>query len=135
MGLAVLHLIQNNTRRLGVFVEARLAEIRGSSAVENWHYIPTALNCADVGTRVISPKNKKKFLPWFEGPAFLLAVDFKFPSPPNAINEVSETIAAVSVISDIKNEYKSCCLFPFEKFVEFINYYSDYNRLLRALCY
>ena len=56
--MAVLHLICNNTRRLGVFVEARLAEIRGSSAVANWHYVPTALNCSDVGTRVISPKNK-----------------------------------------------------------------------------
>ena len=32
---AVLHLIRNNTRCLGVFVEARLAEIRGSSTVEN----------------------------------------------------------------------------------------------------
>ena len=55
---AVLHLIQNNTRRLGVFVDARLAEIRGSSLVDNWHYIPTALNPSDVGTRVVSPKNK-----------------------------------------------------------------------------
>ena len=132
---AVLHLIRNNTRRLGVFVEARLAEIRGSSAVENWHYVPTALNCADVGTRVISPKNKKRFLPWFEGPIFLLATNFEFPTPPNVVNEVSETISALATISDIKNECKSCCLSPFEKFVAFINYYSEYDHLLRSLCY
>ena len=67
---AVLHLIRNNTRRLGVFVDARLAEIRGSSSIENWHYVPTALNLSDGGTRVVSPKSKEKFLPWIVGSDF-----------------------------------------------------------------
>ena len=107
---AVLHLIRNNNRRLGVFVEARLAEIRGSSAVEKWHYIPTALNCADVGTREIYPKSKEKFLPWVEGPAFLLATNYEFPMPPNSNDEGRETIASLAAISDVKNESKNCGL-------------------------
>ena len=114
------------------FVEARLAEIRGSSAVENWHYVPTALNCSDVGTRVISPKNKEKF---FEGPTFLLAADYEFPMPPNATDEVRQAILSLAAISDIKNECKMCCLSPFEKFVSFIKHYSEFDRLIRALCY
>ena len=132
---AVLHLIRNNTRRLGVFVDARLAEIHGSSSVENWHYVPTAWNCSDVGTRVISPKNKKKFLPWFEGPAFLLAINYEFPMPPNANDEVREAISSLVALSDIKNERKMCCLSPLKKFASFIEYYSEFNRLIRSLCY
>ena len=127
---AVLHLIRNNARRLGVFVEARLAEIRGSSAVENWHYVLTVLNCSDVGTRVIFPKNKAKFLPWFEGPAFLLAENYDFPVPPNAADNVREAISSLAAISDVKNERKICCLPPCEKFVSFIKYYSEFDRLI-----
>ena len=33
---ANLHLIRNSTQRFGVFVDARLAEIRESSLVHNW---------------------------------------------------------------------------------------------------
>ena len=96
---------------------------------------PTALNCSDVGTRVISPKNKKKFSPWFEGSAFLLAVNYEFPMPPNATDEVREAISYLAAISDVKNERKMCCFSPFEKFASFINYYSEFNRLIRSLCY
>ena len=38
-------------------------------------------------------------------------------------------------ISDIKNERKICCLSPSEKFVSLIKYYSEFDHLIRALCY
>ena len=53
---AILHLIRNSTRRFVIFVDARLAEIRKSSLVGNWHYFPTNLNPSDEGTRLVSPK-------------------------------------------------------------------------------
>ena len=102
---------------------------------ENWHYVPTALNCTDVGTRIISPKNKKRFLPWFEGPTFLLADNYEFPTPPNANDEVREAISALAAISDVRNKYKSRCFSPSEKFTMFIDHYSEFNRLIRSLCY
>ena len=70
--LATLHLIHNNTRRFCVFVDSRLAEIRESSCVTDWKYCPTNLNLSVVGTRLIGPKNRKKFLPWVKGPGFII---------------------------------------------------------------
>ena len=93
------------------------------------------MNCADVGTRVIYPKSKEKILPWFEGPAFLLATNYEFPMPPNSNDEEREAIAALAAISDVKNESKNCGLSPYDKFVSFIDYYSEFNRLIRSLCY
>ena len=61
---ATLHLIRNNTHRFFVFIDSCLAEIQESSCVQNWRYCPTNLNPSDVGTRLIAPKNRKKFLPW-----------------------------------------------------------------------
>ena len=72
---ATLHLIWNSTRHFGVFVDARLAEIHESSLLCNWCYVPTNLNPSDVGTLLIAPKKRKKFLPWREGPEFLLLLD------------------------------------------------------------
>ena len=57
---ATLYLIRNNTRRFCVFMDSRLAEIWEYSCIQNWKYCPTKLNPSDVGTRLISPKNKKK---------------------------------------------------------------------------
>ena len=73
--LSTLHLIQNNTRRFYVFVNSCLSEIRESSCVSDWKYCPMVLNPADQGTRLISPKNKKKFLQWTKGPEFVLLAE------------------------------------------------------------
>ena len=70
--LPTLHLICNHTRRFCVFVDARLAEIRDSSLVSDWRYCPSNQNPVDVGTRVIMPKNTKKFSPWFKGPFLII---------------------------------------------------------------
>ena len=71
--LSTLHLLRNNTRRFCVFVDALLAEIHGLSLVSDWRYFPSAQNPADVGTRIIAPKNAKKFSPWFKAPSFFVA--------------------------------------------------------------
>ena len=130
---AVLHLIRNNTRRLGVFVDALLAEICGSSLLEKWHYIPTDLNPSDVGPRVISPRNKKQFLPWVVGPEFLLAANYEFSVQPSAKGEIKETISSLISFENVKIENKVDCSHPFEKFVSFIKYYSDFDRLIQSL--
>ena len=79
--LATLHLIRNTTRRFGVFVDARLAEIpvRSSSCISDCHYCPTTQNSADAGTRVIAPKNTKKIMPWVDGLTFLRLPECEWP--------------------------------------------------------
>ena len=101
---ATLHLIRNNTLRFCVFVDSRLAEIRESSLIHNWRYCPTNLNPSDVGTCLIAPKNRKKFLPWVEGPEFLLSLDCEWPSLPIIGDEVEKTIFLFISIEDVKIE-------------------------------
>ena len=60
-------------------MDVRLAEIRSSSGVADWNYCPTVQNATYVGARLISPKNKNKFLPWLEGPKFLTLLKRKRP--------------------------------------------------------
>ena len=78
----MVHLICNYTIRFCIFVDARLAEIRNSSCISDCKYCRTALNPADVDTIPISPKNRKKFLPWTKGPKFLLLPENKWPLIP-----------------------------------------------------
>ena len=118
-----------------MFVDARLAEIRGSSLIESWHYVPTALNPSDVGTRVIYLKNKEKFLPWVLGPEFLLAENYEFPVQPCLKDEIKESIVSLFSIDDVKIEGAVDCTSPYEKFVSFIHHYSDFDRLIRSMCY
>ena len=132
---AMLHLICNNTHGFCVFVDSRLAEIRESSLIHNWRYCPTNLNPSDVGTRLITPKNRKKILPWVEGPEFLLSLNCEWPSLPIIGDEVNKTKTSFISIDNIKVEHEGNLNCLFEKFVAFVNYYSDFHRLIHSLCY
>ena len=92
---ATLHLIRNSTRRFGVFVDARLAEIREISLLCNWRYFPTNLIPSEVGTRLIAPKKHKKFLPWIEGPKFLLSLDCEWPTLPVISDAINKSISSL----------------------------------------
>ena len=113
----------------------RLAEIRESSLANNLRYCPTHLNPSDVGTRLITPKNRKKILPWVKGPEFLLSLNCQWPSLPIIDDEVNKTISSFISIDDIKVKREGNLNCPFEKFVAFVNYYLDFHRLIRSLCY
>ena len=60
---------------------SRITYIRKISKPSQWHYIPTAINPADIGTRPISLKELKAS-EWLTGPLFLKSEDPKPPSTP-----------------------------------------------------
>ena len=88
-----------------------------------------------MGSRLIAPKNCKKFLPWVKGPEFLLPLNCEWPTLPILGDEVNKTISSFILIDDIKVECEGNLNYPFEKFVVFIISYSDFHRLIRSLCY
>jgi len=67
----VLGYIQNESRRFYVYVCNRVQRIRKSSGPEQWNYVPTGLNPADIASRSI-PANALGSSPWLKGPDFLL---------------------------------------------------------------
>ncbi|KAK2895109.1 hypothetical protein Q8A73_014597 [Channa argus] len=66
----VLEYICNETRRFYVYVSNRVQRIRKFSRPEQWRYVPTSLNPADVATRSV-PAIRLTETSWLTGPAFL----------------------------------------------------------------
>ena len=76
----VLDWIKNATTKepLKRYVVSRITFIRRVSKPEQWHYIKTGINLADLGTRPISVKDLQASS-WLSGPTFLSRED---PTPP-----------------------------------------------------
>ena len=119
--LSTLYLIRNSTRRFCDFVDTRHAEICDSSLVLEWRYCPSMRNPTDIGTRVITPKNTKKFSPWFKGPSFLLLPENNWPEMPLEKNQIVDVTSLFINRHEIKAEPTSKALPPFEKFLTLIN--------------
>lgn len=66
----VLGYICNETRRFYVYVSNRVQKIRRFTHPEQWHYVPTSSNPADVATRSV-PATYLTETMWLTGPAFL----------------------------------------------------------------
>ena len=67
----MLGYIHNTTRRFYVYVSNRVERIRKFSSPEQWHYVPTSQNPADVATRSV-PAEFLSTTSWLTGPKFLL---------------------------------------------------------------
>ena len=66
----VLGYITNESKRFYVYVSNRVERTRKSSTPEQWHYVPTHLNPADLATRSVDAQNLKDSV-WHRGPNFL----------------------------------------------------------------
>ena len=55
----VLGYISNESRRFYVYVSNRVERIRKSSSAEQWFYVPTQKNPADLATRSVQAQNLK----------------------------------------------------------------------------
>ncbi|XP_062592880.1 uncharacterized protein LOC134254337 [Saccostrea cucullata] len=64
----VLGYLNNNTRRFYTYVSNRVAIIHGRSKPEQWKYIQTSRNPADVGTRGVSSVKELVEGIWIQGP-------------------------------------------------------------------
>ncbi|XP_042150458.1 uncharacterized protein LOC121838334 [Ixodes scapularis] len=66
----VLGYIHNQTRRFYVYVGNRVERIRKSTQPEQWHYVRTDANPADLATRFV-PAARLQETAWLTGPEFL----------------------------------------------------------------
>ena len=66
----VLAYIQNETKRFKIFVANRVTQIRSRSNKEQWNYVPSKLNPADLISRGTDPNALSQPL-WMKGPEFI----------------------------------------------------------------
>ena len=68
--VVVLGYISNESRRFYVYVSNRVERVRKSSSPEQWFYLLTQKNPADLATRSVQAQNLKDSI-WHSGPRFL----------------------------------------------------------------
>ena len=94
-----------------VWVQNRVETIRENVVIENWDFVPTSLNAADICTRKYSVGKLKICLLWWNGPEFLLGGKDMWPSqeillPKNVDLEEKEAGRLVLVLTLILAEVK-----------------------------
>ena len=73
----VLGYIANEARRFHVFVANRIQQIRNFSTPEQWHYVNTTMNPADLASRGMSATDMIGNVSWWKGPLFLQDEDLQ----------------------------------------------------------
>ncbi|XP_068234193.1 uncharacterized protein [Palaemon carinicauda] len=119
----VLHYIHSNTKRFPVFVANRVRVIRDYSQPEQWRYVNSSDNPADVASRGISVHQFLQYDEWFHGPSFI-ASDY-LPSQEyvcaDCVDDKSEHVSAVKISEEPHG------------FTRLIEYFSSWSRLQKAV--
>ena len=71
--ITVLHYIRSTTYRFQRFVSNKVAFILQYSNADSWHFVPGALNIADVASRGSTAGALARCREWFASPSFLSA--------------------------------------------------------------
>lgn len=76
----VLCWIRSDARKYHQFVALRIGEIVEDSMVNEWRWVPSAMNVADLGTKWSDNTEVKVDTPWFNGPSFLVKPEHEWPT-------------------------------------------------------
>jgi len=71
----VLKYLNNANGRYKVFEANRVKFICANTRLQDWYYVRSEQNPADIGSRGLMPKDIAKIKPWLHGPSFLLQPD------------------------------------------------------------
>lgn len=122
----VLKYIKNEKTRFHVFVANRLAIIHDGSTVEQWRYVPSESNPADIVSRGMHASALIHSDLWQNGPSFLRSTGEQWPEAPEERQmdcndpEVKAVASAATVLR----------VTPIE---DLARHYSSWSRLVRAV--
>ncbi|XP_055633544.1 uncharacterized protein LOC129773906 [Toxorhynchites rutilus septentrionalis] len=121
----VLCWLRSDSRRYHQFVAFRVGEILSTTTVDEWHYVPSKMNIADVATKWKEGPSFDPTSPWYNAPEFLYQEQEQWPSEPPRKQAETEV------------ELRSAFLFHgmMPKAVVDCSTFSNWNRLLRATAY
>ena len=133
---AVLQFINNTQKRFNTFVANRLLKIHNGSSPDQWHYVNTFHNPADVLSRGETPSAADQHPMWFRGPPFLWQTAVHWPIspliPPLLENnaELKESIKLnVAQVTNLKEARNQNFL------IDLCDRYSSWFRLQKAVAW
>ena len=123
----VLGYINNDARRFHVFVGNRVQEIRDKTSLDQWHYIGTKENPADVASRGSSVQELIDNCLWWNGPDLLwkLSKDWNLTHVTTAVSPEDPKVKRVSTLATHVQEASS--------FLECLEYFSSWHHVKRAV--
>ena len=95
---AVLQMIRNTNKRFPVFVSNRLTKIEEHTSVEQWKYVTSKQNPADVATRGIDAATFVSSSQWLDDPEFLKRSYEYWPKPPCSMPSLSDEFASLKTV-------------------------------------
>ena len=84
--MSTVKYIRNKTSRFKRFVANRLSVIHEASSPEEWMYVPTKQNPADLASRGVRPNDARALAYWLGGPKFLLSGVTDYPQQPASLS-------------------------------------------------
>ncbi|XP_064470007.1 uncharacterized protein LOC135384748 [Ornithodoros turicata] len=122
----VLQWIRGSATKPGQFVENRVREIRHNVGQNNWSYVPSSSNPADLLTRGITSQHLISSKLWWQGPSWLQQAPEAWPAHENTaltVAQSDDTLPDTPIVLTTLAPQES--LIPIENF-------SDLNRLHRV---
>ena len=81
--VVVLRYLHNTSTRFEMFVANRIELLHTLSSLNQWHYVPTKLNPADIASRGVWPDKANAVNVWFKRPEFLFGNFSNWPKQPD----------------------------------------------------
>ncbi|XP_043238748.1 uncharacterized protein LOC122390137 isoform X1 [Amphibalanus amphitrite] len=138
--MVVLQYIRNRSSRYKTFVANRVEIIHGKSDEQDWRYVPSAANPADVGSRGSAPEDLGT---WLKGPDFLSADEESWPCEPVRLDdsedpEVKHPSPVVTVVAAVAEVPESSAVSGREQpsaTERLLSYFSSWCRLRKAVAW
>jgi hypothetical protein len=130
--VTVLRYVCSETRRWKIFVANRVTEIRESSQPNQWKYVPSEKNPADLASRGSSAECLISTDCWFHGPEFLWKNKADWPSFPvlGSVPHDDENLKRVNTVSTLPTDVLSCNHLDISTVVD-VEHFSDWYSLKR----
>ncbi|GFX78892.1 integrase catalytic domain-containing protein [Trichonephila clavipes] len=85
----VLSWLSSHPRNWKPYIANRTSEILDLVPADNWRYVPTKMNPADIACRGLSPKELSTCVLWWEGPQWFSFVTDSWPKQPKRNDQTS----------------------------------------------
>lgn len=125
----VLRYIDSETSRFKTFVANRVSLIREATKPTQWRYFPSAENPGDQASRGLKAKTLMKERSWIHGPKFLLNEN-DWPEQPVRREQHLQNDPEIKRSATVNTVKVEESMEPMNKLID---YYSDWNKLKRAV--